>query len=251
MAKFFNERGYPNRTTSNALEHCRNISREESLEVQNGVRSTRPVMVLTYHPRTTAVSNIIHRNWRIINDHRSTADVFTEPPLIAHRRDKNVKDLLVRSTLPNTGASEPVGTVPCRRNRCNTCRHVEETDSVTGPSGSFNILSQFTCTSTHIIYAIGCHRHHGVLYIGETERRLADRFREHRRDIVIRDLSKPVPQHFIGSDHTMDDVFVTGLVHVHNQRERRTLEERTIFRLGTLQPHGMNIKFQSFNLPHQ
>ena len=118
-----------------------------------------------------------------------------------------------------------------------------------GSSGTFNIKSKFTCTSTHVVYAIGCHRHHGVLYIGEMERRLADRFTEHRRDIMNRDISKPVPQHFTTSEHNLEDVYVTALVNVHGRRERRTVEERTIYRLGTLQPHGMNIKFNSFRLP--
>ena len=102
--------------------------------------------------------------------------------------------------------------------------------------------------SSYNTIAIGCKRHPHMLYIGETERRLADRFTEHRRDILIRDTSKPVPLHFIGDNHTISDVVVTALTHVYNKQERRTTEQRIIFKLGTLQPNGMNIQFDVFNL---
>ena len=140
-----------------------------------------------------------------------------------------------------------VGTSHCQRRRCNTCKHVLATNIITVPKGVYHIKKAFTCTTSHIVYAVGCKRHQHVLYIGENERRLVDRFIEHRRDILIRDLSKPVPKHFTTSNHTVDDVAVTAPTQVHDMSERRTTEQRIIFQLGTLQAAGMNIKFTVFN----
>jgi hypothetical protein len=249
MVNFFHERGYPSNITNTALHRCQAITREESLRNKDTSNNCqRTPLVLTYHPSIAPVSDIIKRNWKIISEHPSTKDIFTDPPLLSLRRDKNTKDLLVRASLPADDQQEnSSGTTPCRRRRCNTCRHVLSTGTVAGPDGTYHIKKSFTCVSTHVIYAIGCKRHPNVLYIGETERRLADRFTEHRRDIYLRDVSKPVPQHFTTDDHTLDDVTVTALTQVHNKRDRRTTEQRIIFQLGTLKPNGMNVQFHVFN----
>ena len=153
---------------------------------------------------------------------------------------------LVNSSMPHD--EMPGGTTPCRRPRCNTCKHTVNDGAVTGSSGRrYNIGKAFTCTSTHVIYAIGCKRHPGILYIGETKRQLADRFREHRRD-VIRKLTKPVPQHFCSSGHNISDATITALVQVYGMQDRRVAEQNIIFQLRTMWPHGMNIKFDVFHL---
>ena len=54
-----------------------------------------------------------------------------------------------------------------------------------------------TCTSANAIYCITC-----TLYLGETRRRLGDRFREHRdAEEHAKDASKPVTRHFISSQY--------------------------------------------------
>ena len=47
---------------------------------------------------------------------------------------------------------------------------------------SIKITDHFTCTSANVIFCITC-TYYNKLYIGETERRLGDRFREHLRDV--------------------------------------------------------------------
>ena len=48
-----------------------------------------------------------------------------------------------------------------------------------------HIKSHITCETFNVIYLIQC-RLCNLLYIGETERRLKDRFNEHRRPILNR-----------------------------------------------------------------
>ena len=53
---------------------------------------------------------------------------------------------------------------------------------ISGPKRSIKINKHFTCISANVIFCITCtpyKRYH----IGETERRLGDRFREHLRDV--------------------------------------------------------------------
>ena len=87
------------------------------------------------------------------------------------------------------------------------------------------------------------------LYIGETGRRLGDRFREHLRDVEKdnKDASKPVARHFNLRNHSKQHMAVCGLsLHQGSTESRKTLEQRFIFQIGTLNPHGINERF-SFN----
>ena len=69
--------------------------------------------------------------------------------------------------------------------------------NLSGPKRSIKITDHFTCTSANVIYCITC-TVCKKLYIGETGRRLGDRFREHLRDVEKDDknASKPVARHF-------------------------------------------------------
>ena len=87
------------------------------------------------------------------------------------------------------------------------------------------------------------------LYIGETGRRLGDRIREHLRDVEKddKDASKPVAGHFSLPNHTKQHMSVCGLsLHQSSTESRKTLEQKFIFQIGTLNPHGINERF-SFN----
>ena len=87
------------------------------------------------------------------------------------------------------------------------------------------------------------------LYIGETGRRLGDRFREHLRDVERndKDASKPVARHFNLPYHSKQHMAVCGLsLHLGSSESRKTLEQKFIFQIGTLNPHGINERF-SFN----
>ena len=76
--------------------------------------------------------------------------------------------------------------------RLNEIKFIHNTDKVTGPKRSIKITDRFTCTSANVIYCIKCTLCK-MIYIGETGRRIGDRFREHLRDVERndKDASKP------------------------------------------------------------
>ena len=113
-------------------------------------------------------------------------------------------------------------------------------------------------------------------YIGET-RRLGDRFREHLRDVEKdeNNASKPIARHFNlpyhqacltlnsrvvtnghcslsvsqerSSYHSKEHMAVCDFsLHQGSTESRKTLEQKFIFQIGSLNPHGINERF-SFN----
>ena len=84
------------------------------------------------------------------------------------------------------------------------------------------------------------------LNIGETGRRLGDRFREHLRDVEIndKDASKPVARHFKLPNNSQKHMAVCGLsLHLANTEGRKNIEQKFIFQIGTLSPCGINERF--------
>ena len=64
--------------------------------------------------------------------------------------------------------------------------------------------------SSNIIYYISCSKC-CKLYIGETGRRLSDRFAEHLRSARNNDVDKPIARHFNTANHSISDIKVCAI----------------------------------------
>ena len=210
--------------------------------------STRTPLVLTYHELNKPVVNILFNNLNILRNDPQTSTIFSSPPVLAYRRDKNLRDQLVRSSLrpppPQTiSPSLPPGTLPCHRARCKTCAHTHTVSSITGPKGHISIHNSFTCTSQDVVYVLSCLKCNH-LYVGETKRLFSERFREHLRDIRLHN-DTPVADHFSSPGHDVSHHLRCTVVrqNTRDDEDRRRLERRIIYNLGTLHPNGMNLDF--------
>ena len=89
------------------------------------------------------------------------------------------------------------------------------------------MTDRFTCTSANVIYCITCTLCN-KLYIGETGRRLGDRFREHLRDVEKNDkgATKPVARYSNLSNHYKKHMAIFGLsLHLGTTESRTNLEK--------------------------
>ena len=174
-------------------------------------------------------------NFKILQNDPETGAIFSQPLLISFKRDKNVGNFLVKSTLKTI---EKPGTFKCARSRCKDCPFVQNADKISGPKRSVKITDRFTCTSANVIYCITCTLCK-KLYIGETGRRLGDRFR-FLRDVEIddKDASKPVAQHFNLPNHSKEHMSICGLSLYQGTTDSRNIHFSN--------PHGINERF-SFN----
>ena len=73
--------------------------------------------------------------------------IFSQPPLVSFKRDKNIGNFLVRSVLKS---DDQPGTFKCARKRYNTCPFIHNADKITGPKRSIKITDRFTCTSANV-----------------------------------------------------------------------------------------------------
>ena len=135
---------------------------------------------------------------------------------------------------------------------CRTCDHTNQSSTISGPKTTFEIHQSFTCASVCLIYCIVCTKCN-ILYIGETCRQLNARFGEHLRSVENKkhlsqdhqdDDDINVALHFNLPEHSIDDMNISGLLFAPTDYlERKTLEKRIIFKLGTVTPNGLNKQF--------
>ena len=96
----------------------------------------------------------IQSNWSLLRSHAEIA-IFSQPPLIAYKRDTNIHEMLVRSKLRQPATRTP-GTTPCNQAKCGTCPFICTNTNVTDPKSQMNITKQFNCLTYTIVYIIHC-----------------------------------------------------------------------------------------------
>ncbi|PIK58303.1 hypothetical protein BSL78_04809, partial [Apostichopus japonicus] len=173
-----------------------------------------------------------------------------EKPIIAYRRPRNLRDLLVRAAVPPlTSNPTPIqhGTFKCdRTSRCIVCsHHIVESNSITSHSMQLTHKTKghITCTTTNVIYLISC-RVCGIQYVGETKTTLKKRFYGHRSTVNTMKTETPVGEHFNLPNHTINDMSLQGIESLGSRPDlvRISRERLWMQRLRTIQPHGLNIQ---------
>ncbi|KAJ8026637.1 hypothetical protein HOLleu_31530 [Holothuria leucospilota] len=251
ILSFFEKRQYPTKILTGALHRIQGIDRAEALSKKSNTSTNlRIPLVISHHPSVRPIIRAIYRNIETLRKDPSTRDLFPEPPITAFRVEKNISKHLVRASHPQQPTDNTPGTFPCGRSRCNTCPVVGKNTlvNILGSNGNrFSVNQHFTCTSTNLIYILVCGRCN-CLYVGETKRRLADRITEHLRSIKQNLQGYPVATHFNPpSPCSIKDLAVTAALMCRgSDRDRQTAENRLIMKLGTLSPHGLNIRMDLF-----
>lgn len=152
----------------------------------------------------------------------------------AYRRNKNLCDFLVQAKLPELTGSAPPKLDP-QFFRPQFVTNAQDGKIIRRGQG-------FSPGSTNCIYLICCDKC-GMKYVGETGNKLSVRMSQHRYHIVHRkDTETLLVQHFLL--HGVQSLKFTGLQWNSgwSRWDRRKRERLWIFHLGTMEPHGLNMR---------
>ena len=94
MCAFFDNRGYPASVVQEGHHRAQQIDRQSTL--QTSQKENRIPFTLTFHPHYHAVKSIILKNFKLLQNDPDTGRIFSQPPLISFKRDKNIGNFLVR-----------------------------------------------------------------------------------------------------------------------------------------------------------
>ncbi|XP_066275237.1 uncharacterized protein [Branchiostoma lanceolatum] len=255
LKEHFQNRGYEDALLDQAAQRAQDRPREELLGAKKKkvASQDRPVLVTTYNPHLPPINNILRKYWNILQLSPRTRELFQDPPLIAYRRNKNLRDTLVRAQIPRENKNFitkniPPGSYPCGR-KCLTCTYVRKSKDFQShrTSRRYTIRAHITCRTRNIIYMIQCKKC-GIQYVGETGQTLANRMNGHRSSIKT-DKDTPIAAHFNQPSHTVADMEVVGLEKLAygrtedlTRQRRLSRESYWIHQLRTLHPEGLNLE---------
>lgn len=208
-------RNYLPEVINQAIERIQGISRNEALKkVEKKKNSDRIPLVITYHPAMPHISSILRNAWNVLVRDKHMKRVFSQPPMVAYKQPPTaLRNLLVKTKLQVRDQRVIPGLRKCRKARCYTCPLLEESTVVTS-SVDKNIKvflsSPVTCESSNVIYCIFCNKQgcDKIMYIGETERQLKVRIREHISYVHNLNITTPTGFHFNLPNHSIQDMKV-------------------------------------------
>ena len=175
------------------------MNRDELLTYQQKPSSSRTILSINWHPKFRHFPSILRQCYNSITTMSSKMkEIFPEPPMIAFRRNRTIRDRLVHSNH---------GTLPVKtKDQKETKSQIESQMNNTGMISNTNQSRKFKiaggpCNQRNVVYAAECTRHH-LLYVGQTSTPLNIRFNGHRSDISVKPEQCQLPKHF--NEHGCD-----------------------------------------------
>ena len=219
----------------------------EALEkVVRSKTTQRSVFAITYDPRLPSISKVVQKHWRSMIQDPYLKDVFPLPPLVAYKRQPNIKDNIIRAKVPEKGTGRPKREVPGMKRclNCPICPFVQPGRSVKSTASDYtvDINAAVTCKTRNMIYCISCKKC-SEQYVGESERSLQERFSEHRGYVTNKHLTKATGAHFNQRGHSVSDMSVSIVEKVYSKNENFRKEREKMF-INKMQTkyRGMNRK---------
>lgn len=177
-------------------------------------------------------------------------EVFPKPPMVAYKQPRNssLRSLLVKTKLPEQRSRRKLaGSRKCNRSGCGTCPFMVCTERVLSSAGDFSlkISRSVTCSTSNVVYCISCNKPgcQNIQYIGETGRRLDERFREHVGYVRNDNQSQPTGHHFNLPGHSLSNMQVVILESCkENSPTYRKLREQYFINQFNTLAKGLNKK---------
>ena len=93
--KTFISRGYDKDTIKHQIRKVDSISREETLKTNTKKEATERIpFVTTYNRTQPPIGKLLHKHWNILKINSKVAKSLNEPPMMAYKRNKNLRDIL-------------------------------------------------------------------------------------------------------------------------------------------------------------
>ena len=228
-------RGYSQRTIDSAIDRAREIPRQIALRrVIRRQTDRRPVFALTYDPRLPPIQSIQAKHWRsMVGQDPYLSEVFSQPPLTAYRRQRNIRDHLIRAKVPSDPKPYPErrhrGMQKCTKN-CTACPYIREVKSLRINGQEWKINQSLNCEISNCVYLIECKKDNCEMrYVGETKRILKFRLADHRGYVQNQDTTKATGEHFNSPGHSLADLSITILEKVKKNDDLYRKEREKYF----------------------
>ena len=262
LLKSFISRGYDQEKVTKQVKKVDSKSRDALLRPEaNNITTNRTPFVTTYNRTLPPIARILHKNWNILGINSKIAKAFSNPPIIAYKRKKNLRDILGSNKIVNNEVAKSTGRndigfcKPCNTKQGNLCcKQVLCTSTFKSnqTKRTYVIRPKVNCKNKYVIYLLEFLKCK-LQYIGKSETQVNLRINNHRKD-ANKSSSIPVCLHFNNTSHNLNRdakfIIIEQLKSFEGDKEllRSRLQRRKDFwirELKTLQPLGLNMELNS------
>jgi len=261
LASHFIRRGYPQDLVENAAIQVRRVDRASTLVPQPQEDKKAPknelFLITTYNSQDNILKTIVDANWPNLGRTNTTENLYNAHITYGYRRNKNLKDHLVRTKLESNKPKTRVGPNDrpnplnkCRSRSCTYCPHLDRSGKITSTTTgrTYQTKRHVSCCSHNLIYCITCTICRKQ-YVGQTSKKLRERFIFHFGNINNRRLNDPIGRHFSSTGHTGRKTLTIHIVafipapynSTVGKSLRDNLEKTWMYKLQSIAPQGLNL----------
>ena len=258
LKKDFQTRGYKEPLLEEQFAKVRNIDRKQLL-TYNEKKGTDKIKFITKYNRSLPnIRTVMESNWHLLQTNEELAKAFEDKPILAFRRNRNLRDILGGMRLEN---NSKVTKKPSKSGRCAPClsqvgniccKHIISCKSFRSArtNEKFEIKHRVNCKTKKGTYLGLCLLCTQYQYIGKFETPWNQRLYNHRKD-AKKTKSIPYDEHFRLPGHDFNKharfIIIEALDRTTDTlTDRKILKEREdywISRLNTHYPNGFNDRF--------
>ena len=253
----FKERGYHTSYIKDQIKDIKSVNRRELLSPRTKEEDkSRIPLSITYNKTLPNIKNIVEKYWHVLKINPSFEKAFENTPIIAFRRNLNLKDIIGSNTIENDKVKRRPSVKtkgkcsPCLSNaKSLCCKQILKTEKFqsTQNKKTFEIYHHVNCKSKNIIYLMECTKCK-VQYIGKSETNFNIRLNNHRKDTnningipASRHFSKPYHEFNIHAKFIIIEQIKNANVSKETITKRlKARENFWIQTLETLKPKGLN-----------
>ena len=211
------------------------IPRAQALKKSKKVNKEKiPVFALKYDPRLPSIPEIVNKHWRaMICQDQHLKEVFKCPPITAFKRQKNLKDKIIRAKVadpPNLRPKRQTNGMKRCGKMCSACPYIKEGKDIDKFKGTekWKINKPVNCETRNIVYLIECLKCN-KRYIGESKRALKDRLADHRGYVSNEYTNIVTGSHFNQPVHALSHLSITIIEKQKNENEIYRKEREKYF----------------------
>ena len=261
LASHFLRRGYPQQLIEEAVIKARRIDRSTTLQPKEPKDNTNNqetmFLITTYNPNANILKNIVDANWPNLGRTNTTVSLHSARVMYGYRRNKNLRDILVSSKITTEttkrltnpdGPPNPLN--KCQSRKCTYCPYLDRSGDITSTTTGRSYIARkhISCCSHNLIYCITCTTC-SRQYVGQTSKKLRERFVNHFGNINNKRTLDPIGRHFQSAGHSGKKTLIIHILEFipapHNSMVGKSLrdsyERKWMYRLQSIAPQGLNL----------
>jgi hypothetical protein len=259
MKSKFLDRGYPVSNIDEQLVKAMSIDRGTLLtEKDPTTRGRRIPFTTTFNKNLPDINSTINKHWHLLQTNTKVAESFNEKPMVAFRRNKNLRELIGQTHLSGNKKILPLNKKKTGSSRAclnhgnnQCCKHMTSTKTFQShiTKENFKIKHHLNCRSRNVVYLGYCILCKRSQYVGKSEPPFNLRINTHRYDVKSPN-GGPFDKHFNLPGHNYNDharyILIEQIQSTKTKSKaeiRKLLENREDFwmtKLKTIIPNGCN-----------